>query len=433
MLGNANTTNGFVVSYLVESMAAVAGEGNRVMSERNHPAMNLKNRPQKSTSLWLITGSLAVLLAGGLGFQVWRAQAGSAAEEPGKVTVSKGQTAVAPVKREAAAKVTKGGRAISIPLDDVAKECLARVGNDVLDSMINRAVIQLACEEVGITITEAEVEQEIIRISKQFNIPTETWLQMLQTERNVSPEQYKRDVIWPMLALKKLAGDKVAVTEDDMHKAFSRQFGPRVKCRMIMVDNIRRANEIWQKANLHKDDFPRLAREHSIDPNSRAMEGLVPPIARYAGNPELEDAAFKLKEGDISGIVSVGFNRYVILKCEGFTEQKVQDPTEVKDMLYKDLVEEKVQESVAKLFEGLKKSSRIDNYWNNTTTGDVKQVSGAQPAPQGPKTGSGVQPATGLKPGANLVPQSAMKGGSASTSRSANSNPAPATGATKRQ
>jgi len=295
-------------------------------------------------------------------------------------------------------------------MDEVAKECLARVGNDVLESMINRAVIQLACEEAGLLITEAEVDQEIIRISKQFNIPTETWLQMLQTERNVSPEQYKRDVIWPMLALKKLAGESAKVTEEDMHKAFVRQYGARAKVRMIMLDNHRRANEVWNKANLHPGDFKQLARENSVDPNSRAMEGLVPPIARYAGNPELEEAAFRLKEGQVSGIINVGFNRFVILKSEGFTEQKVQDVNEVRDILEKDLKEEKVQESVAKLFDQLKKNSRIDNYWTHQSSGgDVKQASGAQP-----NTGDkgAVKQAAGTatpKPGTNVIPPSATR------------------------
>ena len=355
-------------------------------------------------SYFLVGGTLAALIAGGAGFQWGRAQSGSAAEEPGKTSVGKAQVSTAAAttaagqaqsRKEAAAKVTRKTRNISIPLDEVAKECMLRVGNDVLESMINRAVIQLACEDAGITITEAEVEAEIIRIATQFNIPTETWVQMLQSERNINPEQYKRDVIWPMLALKRLSGKDVDVTDEDLHKAFVRHYGSRVKCRMIMLDNVRRANEVWEKARLKPTEFNRLAREHSIDPTSRAMEGSVPPIARYSGSPEIEEVAFKLKDNEVSGIISIGFGRYVILKCEGFTEQKVEDVNEVKDQLLKDLTEEKVQERVAKLFENLKKGSRIDNYWNNTTTGDVRQVSGAQ-APGSEK--GAVKPATSPRP-----------------------------------
>ncbi len=366
-------------------------EGNHAMNDRMQnesapaPVSSGISSTKPSRKFLYVGGTVAALVAGGAGLQWWNAQTGSAAEGSGKAavkqtgTTAEAGTATAQAKREAAAKVTMNGRSISIPLDDVFRECALRVGNDVIESMINRAVIQLACEQQGVQITEAEVEQEIVRISKQFGIPTESWIEMLRQERNITPEQYKRDVIWPMLALKKLAGEKAEVTEKDMQEAFIRHYGARVKCRMIMFDNLRRANEVLAKAELKPDDFPRLAREHSIDPTSRAMEGSVPPIAKYSGNPELEKAAFRLKEGEVSGIIQFGMNRYVILKCEGFTDQKVKDISEVRDALHKDLVEEKVQESVAKLFENMKKGAHINNFWNNTASGDLRQVSGAQP------------------------------------------------------
>ncbi|MFP6762656.1 MAG: peptidylprolyl isomerase, partial [Planctomycetaceae bacterium] len=295
-----------------------------------------------------------------------------------------------------------------IPLDKVARECLLRIGNDVLDSMLNRAVIQLACEERGVTVTQTEVEQEIMRIAKQFKIPAENWIAMLQQERNISPEQYSRDIIWPMLALKKLAGSQVDITDQDLHKAFIRHYGPRVKCRMIMLDNLRRANEVWQKAKLKPDEFERLARDNSVDPNSRSLGGSVPPIARYSGNDEIAKAAFKLREGEISHIINLGFNRYVILRCDGFTKQLVTDQTQVQAELHADLIEQKVQEQVALLFESIKKTTRIDNYWNQTTTGDVTQVSGRDSAGSGVRQAAGILPASPTRSsGSTAVPKAA--------------------------
>jgi len=351
----------------------------------------------------MVTGTAAAVLTAGLAIQWVKSQPGSAAEKqaPGKAAVAS-TAAARPV--EVAAKITRNGRSIQIPLNDVAQMALRRVGGEVLDSMVNRAVIQLACEESGVTVTQPDVEQEIHRIAKQFNIPTETWLQMLQTERNITPEEYSRDVIWPMLALKKLAGDKVEVTDDDLQRAFIRGYGSKAKVRMIMLDNQRRANEVWQKASASPDDFERLARENSIEPGSRALGGSVPPVARYSGSPEVEKAAFKLREGEISGVIQLGINQYVILKGEGQTEQIVKDINEVKGQLYTDLMEEKVQESVAKLFDELKKTTRVDDYFNGTTSGDVRQVSGQTVSGQG----SGVRPASA----ASVSPAAARPTGS---------------------
>lgn len=346
---------------------------------------------KKSKTLIIAGGTLVVLLIAGVIFQWARANQGAAAEQP------QTQSEAAAARTQTAAKVTSGSRSIKIPLEDVAAECLKRVGTEVLDSMINRAIIQLACEEKGITVTQAEVEQEIGSIAKQFNIPVESWLQMLEIERGVTSTQYSRDVIWPMLALKKLAGNSVKVTKEDMHKAFVRNYGPRVKCRMIMTDNIRRANEVWSKVKLTPNDFERLARDSSIDPNSRALGGSVPPIARYSGNDKLEEAAFMLKADEISGIINIGFNRFVILKCDGYTEQLVQDPKEVEQDLYNDLVEQKIQEAVALLFEDLKKQATIVNNWTQTTT-EGKQVRQASGTSAGASPGTAtVQPANGTQ------------------------------------
>ena len=211
----------------------------------------------KKKTIQIIAATAVAVLLAGIMFQLGRAQSTNAAERPGAATAG---TARPGGQVEMAAKITRNGRSIQIPLDKVARECLLRIGNEVLDGMLNRAVIQLACEEQRVTVTQAEVEQEITRIAQQFKIPVENWIAMLQQERNISPEQYSRDIIWPMLALKKLAGTQVDVTKEDLHKAFVRHYGPRVKCRMIMQDNLRRANEVWQKAKLKPDDFERLAR-----------------------------------------------------------------------------------------------------------------------------------------------------------------------------
>ncbi|MHC4878672.1 MAG: peptidylprolyl isomerase [Planctomycetota bacterium] len=348
--------------------------------------------PTRSRSLLIAGGTAAAVLFGGIAFQFIRSsESGTAAEQP--VASRTGTAQVAGTQRPMgdAAKVTRGGRSIVIPLKDVAEECMKLKGAEVLESMINRAVIQLECEKAGVVITQADVEGEIKRIAKQFNIPVETWLQMLQSERNISPEQYSRDVIWPMLALKKLAGKEVSVTEEDMHKAFIRNYGPKVKCRMIMFDNLRKANEVWQQARLKPDDFERLARDHSVDPNSRALGGSVPPIAKYSGAPEIENAAFKLKPGELSGVIQIGVNQFVVLKCDGYTKQVVTSIDEVKSQLLADLEEQKVQEAVANLFEQLKKESYVHNFWTGEVTGQIQQASGTA-SPR-----SRVQPASGVR------------------------------------
>ena len=229
---------------------------------------------------------------------------------------------------------------------------------------------------------------------------------MLQAERNITPIQYRQSVIFPMIALKKLAGEEVEISEKDMKEAFVRNYGERVKARMVMFDNQRRAQEIWDQLDKNPEEFERLAAKHSVDPSSRALGGQIPPIAKYNGNELFEKCAFKLKTGEISGVIEVRPSTFVILKCEGYTDQTVTNIEDVKNTLYEELKEAKVQQAIATLFEKIKKETIVDNY--------LTQTSNRPERGPGAASGNTVQPASGVRP-----PKSAVKaaGGPSKTNR----------------
>lgn len=261
---------------------------------------------------------------------------------------------------------------------DVEAECVRRLGKEVLDNMINRATIQLACQERNIVVTKAEVEKEIVRIASEFKIPLEQYLQMLQAERGINPDQYRNDVIWPMLALRKLAGEEIQVTSAEVKKAFEREYGPRVKVRMILCDNQRRAQTAWQKAKEDPENFEKYVQEFSIDQASKSLDGTIPPIPRHSGSPNVEATAFKLKPGEVSAIVQLdnAAQRYVILKCEGHTDPVVRElDKQVQAELEDQIKREKIQEQVALVFDNLKKETRVDNFYAGTSTGGMKPSS----------------------------------------------------------
>ncbi len=54
---------------------------------------------------------------------------------------------------------------------------------------------------------------------------------------------------------------------------------------------------------------------------------------------------------------------------------------DVRDSLYEELHEAKTQESVAKVFEAIKKNAQVDNYLTGTTTGPNRPFT--SPAPGG--------------------------------------------------
>ncbi len=320
-----------------------------------------------------VGGTLVVLIAAGITMQVWRAQDGYAAEQQSPGADAEGKTRMN-------TQETTFARVNSEPVsyEEVAKECVERHGKEVLENMINRKIIQQACAERGVTVSEAEVNQEIIEISKKFGLAVDQWYKMLEAERNLTPVQYHRDIIWPMLALKKLAGKDINITREMMKMAYEDNYGPRVKARMIVLDNPRRATEIWEKIKANPDDFESLARDYSVEANSRALGGTIPPIRKNSeGTHEsLRKAAYQFKEvGEISGIIQVAPGQYVILKFEGRTEPIEHSVADVQAQLQAELEEREVQKLVGSTFESLQKSARVDNFLTGETRGKVEQAS----------------------------------------------------------
>lgn len=321
----------------------------------------------------LISGTLIALLGAGVAMQVWRAQISKAAEQSQEAGA--GRVAVNPTGKPV-------GRVNGHPItyDELAQECIERHGAEVLQNVINRTLIQQSCAEAGITISDAEVEREIVRISKKFGLPVDQWQKMLESERGLSPIQYRRDVIWPMLALRKLAGQEVKVTREMLQEAYEDNYGPRVKARMLVLDNMRRAQDIWEKLRKTPDEFENFARDYSVEPNSRALGGTVPPIRRHSGaHEEIRKAAFRMKTPEeISGIIQVGVNQYVILKYEGMTEPVEHDPKDVEVTLHEELREREVQTMVAETFKKLNEQARIDNYITGESKSPIDQTAGRE-------------------------------------------------------
>lgn len=369
------------------------------------PQQPVKTRFTRKQKLMFLVGGTVAIAVTAVGLFQFLKQDEASAQTAGNATVqSPDQTGASGMQRPLA----RVGKDV-IPWQIVAEECMLRYGDEVLENIINRTIIFQACRERGVTVTKEEVDQEVAQIAKKFNLTPENWYAMLQAERNLTPMQYRRDVIWPMLALKKIAGGNVQVTEADLQKAFESAYGERVKARMIMMDNFRRMNDVWVEARKDPSRFEELAKTNSIEPNSRALSGVIPPIRKHGGNEELEKEAFKLKPGEISAVVQVGHGRWVILKCEGRTEPHVRAMTpEIRQELFAALMEEKTQESVAKVFNQIKETARVDNYLKGTVTGgNVAQTSHQQPTtgtyPQTAPKATNAQPR--LLPGRTVTGQ----------------------------
>jgi hypothetical protein len=109
-----------------------------------------------------------------------------------------------------------------------------------------------------------------------------------------------------------------------------------------------------------------LAQQYSVEPASRSGGGKVPPIRRHGGSKIIEDAAFSLKVGELSGLVAVD-GQFIILRCLGRTKPEQIAFADVKELLIRDIQEKKLRVEMTKEFDRLKSTAQIDNFLAGST------------------------------------------------------------------
>jgi parvulin-like peptidyl-prolyl isomerase len=248
--------------------------------------------------------------------------------------------------------------------DALATACCERYGNEVLEGLVNKRLIMHYCKNRNISVTDQEVDAEIDRMAKRFKIGKEQWLAMLEKERGIRPEQYKRDILWPTLALRKCAADKLTVSDEQLTKAYEAQYGPAVKCRLIVVKKRQLAEQLHRQVVDKPSDFPRLAMQHSIDVNSASIGGLIQPIRHHVGDPGIEREVFAMQPNQITSIIPVG-EQFAILKCEGQVPARNVPMETVREELAEQIREGKLREEAAKLFKELQDPATVQNVWND--------------------------------------------------------------------
>jgi len=293
----------------------------------------------------------------------WRVVAGGKAADAGP-PVTKSAAAAKPGSPPPGAKPVAIVNGTEITHDQLAAECLARHGTSVLETIVNRRIIELACRQAGITVTPQDVDAEIDAMSRRFNVPKDKYVELIQRERGVTARQYADDIVWPMLALRRLSATTAEPAADEIQQAFEKQFGPAVKARIIVARTRAEAEDLRARAVAAPDDFPGLARRHSVDVASASADGWVQPIRLHSGEPQFDHAAFALQPGAISPVVQVA-DQFIIIKCEGHLPAAGVKLADVREHLAADLRDAKSRQVSGEVFRRLQDAATIENVLND--------------------------------------------------------------------
>ena len=309
-----------------------------------------------------------------VGIRVWMGSSDASAQAPvvpaNRATqpvaasqIPRPQAAATPTKPKVVAVVN--GQNIS--REELGNDAVQRYGKDVVENLVNKHLILQACQQQGIQITAQEVEAEVTRMAGKFGLSSERWMEMLQKERNINPQQYRNDIIWPTIALRKLAADQLNVAPEELQKEWESQHGEKRQVRMIQIKDKARCQQVHDYVNANPDEFGKVAKDYSEDKPSAAARGLIPPVRKHVGMKDIEDAVFALKEGEISDVVFAS-DFHFIFKCEKvIPAQRFDEATQqqVVAALRDQIEEKKLREAGAELFKALQDKAQVVNIFND--------------------------------------------------------------------
>ncbi|HID61557.1 MAG TPA: hypothetical protein EYP49_02245 [Anaerolineae bacterium] len=184
------------------------------------------------------------------------------------------------------------------------KARLAQMRRQVLDSMIERVLIAQAAVREGVTVSEEELEAMILESIGEGGgqASFEEWLQT----SGLTYEDFREELRFQLLAQKifeRVTGS-IPTTAEQVH------------ARHILVETEEEAQAILARLQVG-EDFAALARELSQDENTREAGGDLGFFSRgQLICPEVEEAAFALQPGEISGVVRSQFGYHIVQVLE---------------------------------------------------------------------------------------------------------------------
>jgi hypothetical protein len=250
---------------------------------------------------------------------------------------------------------------IMISREELGEYLIAREGQEKLPFLVNHRIIEQACKEKKLDVTPAEVEASLAADLAELHTTKGEFEKKLLKQYRKTIYEWKEDVIWPKLALTKLARGRVHVEQEDLQKAFNAYYGEKVEGRMIMFPNDQKSmvlTKVYGEIRNSEEDFNRYAKMQA-SPSLAAVGGKVPPIGHNTcGNADLEREVFSLQPGEVSKIIETP-EGIVVYKCDRRiapdTTVKLDD---VRAKLSKEIIDKKTQAELPKVFEELKQEAR---------------------------------------------------------------------------
>jgi parvulin-like peptidyl-prolyl isomerase len=258
----------------------------------------------------------------------------------------------------------------------------AQLRNAIVRSLVEQTEFEIAAEELGVEVSDADVEKRLTELKEQFFEGDGKKYEAELEKQGLTDEQVRSDVRTRLLSEKVFeeVTKDVKVTDEEVKAYYDEnkaQFGTPAsrEVRHILVKQKARADDLYRQLQ-NGGDFAALAKRYSQDPASKAQGGKF-TAQQGATVPEFDKTAFELETGELSRPVKTQFGWHIIEATAAIKPKATQELSEVESQISDQLLEEQKNARINEWIEELR--TRFED--------EVAYAAGFEPPPAETATG----------------------------------------------
>ena len=225
--------------------------------------------------------------------------------------------------------------------------------------LTQRAELDVKANEVGVVVTDKQVEQRLDQLKKQYFGGSDKRYMAQLKKQGITDVQVRDDVRGALVsdALLKRSQGNVQVTESEIetyyyqhHEQYSQ---PQTRVvRHILVKSKKQADALYKQIK-GGASFAALAKKYSQDPGTKSLGGKL-TITRGKTVPEFDSAAFALRTGQISKPVHSTYGWHIIQAVAPATPRQVTPLSKLRTDIRSLLLQQKRNQATAKFLNDMK-------------------------------------------------------------------------------
>ena len=219
--------------------------------------------------------------------------------------------------------------------------------------LIQRAEFEQEAKDLGIKVTDSDVDKRIEQLKKQFYGGNEKKYERTLAQQGLTPEQAKGEVRAQLISerLYKKVTEDVKVSDKDIQDYYDSHKSQYVQpesrqVRHILVQKKALADQLESQLKSGAS-FAVLAKKYSKDPGSASNGGKL-TVSKGQTVPQFDKEAFTLKKGQTSQPVKTQYGYHIIQALTAVKASTKTPLTKVKTSIRQQLEDQKKRDALTK-------------------------------------------------------------------------------------